>query len=395
MRVRRWLILSALAASLLVRGAAAAEFEEKRFHLIPFLGRTFFDDDRRFLTGERLHDNVYYGGRLNARLSRLFLIEVAGGVTPTETCCDWVDWGHISGNLMWSPATTDRISPFVSLGGGWSRSEHSTGLTQDLGTYEGAAGFNVKLSDDIGLRFEARDVLASSPDHFNEVILGMGLNIGFGDYGEEAEEVAVVETVPAPCPDADRDGVCDDADQCPDTRAGCRVDAVGCPIDSDHDGVCDGLDRCPDTPAGAQVDADGCPIAAPSQLETQMMDKGVIAVRDIYFDTGSWDIKPESNQTLNELCTIFKQWPALQIEIGGHADSRGGDAYNQELTEKRAEAVLDWMRANCSEANLANFTAQGYGEGRPVGSNRTSQGMALNRRIEFKVLNPEMLKRSR
>jgi outer membrane protein OmpA-like peptidoglycan-associated protein len=368
-------MFTALGAALLVRPAGAGEFEEMRFHVVPFLGRTFFDDDRRFLTGEELEDFVYYGGRVNARVSCAFLVEVAGGGTPSKTCCDWSDWGHVSGNLVWNPATDDRVSPFVSLGGGWSRWKRSLGDAQDLGTYEGALGLNVKLSDMLGLRLEARDILASSPDHFNDIVLGAGLNLGFGDvHCEEAEEVEEMAAVPAPEPPPPPAPV-----------------PVPCP-DADNDGVCDDLDRCPDTPQGTPVDATGCPIAAPSQLETEMLDKGVIAVRDIYFDTGRWDIQPQSNQTLNELCTIFKQHPALQIEIGGHADARGGDAYNQDLTEKRAQAVLDWFRANCGEANLANFTAVGYGESRPIGSNSTARGMALNRRIEFKVLNPEMLR---
>jgi outer membrane protein OmpA-like peptidoglycan-associated protein/opacity protein-like surface antigen len=197
------------------------------------------------------------------------------------------------------------------------------------------------------------------------------------------------------CPiDSDKDGVCDGLDQCANTAAGCRVDEKGCPIDSDNDGVCDGLDLCPNTPQGARVDKDGCPIEV-TERETQLLDKGVITVRDIYFDTAKWDIQPESQKTLNELCTIFKQWPTLQIEIGGHADARGSDAYNQDLTEKRANAVLDWFKANCADANLSNFTSKGYGESRPVGSNKTKKGMALNRRVEFKVMNPEELRKIR
>lgn len=376
MRARRWLILAALATSLLVRAATAGDFEEKRFHLVPFAGGTLFDGDRLFLTGQDVPDGTYFGGRANARLSCLFLLEIAGGGTPVETCCDWMDWGHVSGNLVWSPATSDRVSPFLSVGGGWSRSKHSLGEAQELGTYEFAGGLNVKLSDMLGLRFEARDVLASSPDHFNDIVLGAGLNLGFGDFDEcgeveEAEEMAAVPppppppAPPAPCPDSDRDGVCDD------------------------------VDRCPDTPEGTRVDESGCPFAEPSERETEMLDKGVITVRDIYFDAGSAQIRPESNRTLNELCTIFKQRPELEIEIGGHADARGDDAYNQELTERRAEAVLDWFRANCADANLEHFTTRGYGESRPVGSNRTARGMALNRRIEFRVLNPEVLRRNR
>lgn len=195
------------------------------------------------------------------------------------------------------------------------------------------------------------------------------------------------------CPiDGDKDGVCDGLDQCANTPAGCRVDEKGCPTDTDGDGVCDGLDLCPNTPQGARVDKDGCPIEV-TKRETEMLDKGVITVRDIYFDTAKWNIKPESDKTLNELCTIFKQWPTLQIEIGGHTDARGSDAYNHDLSHKRADSVLEWFKANCSGANLGNFTANGYGESQPVGSNKTAKGMALNRRVEFKVMNPEELKK--
>ena len=195
------------------------------------------------------------------------------------------------------------------------------------------------------------------------------------------------------CPvDSDGDGVCDGLDQCANTQAGCRVDEKGCPVDSDGDGVCDGLDLCPNTPAGARVDKDGCPIEITKQ-ETEMLDKGVITVRNIYFDTAKSDIKPESTQALQELCTIFQQWPTLQIEIGGHADSRGAEDYNQTLTEARANAVLDWFKSNCPNANLSNLSAHGYGESVPVASNKTKKGQALNRRVEFKVMNPEELKK--
>jgi outer membrane protein OmpA-like peptidoglycan-associated protein/opacity protein-like surface antigen len=192
--------------------------------------------------------------------------------------------------------------------------------------------------------------------------------------------------------DSDRDGVCDGIDTCANTPTGARVDAKGCPMDSDNDGVYDGLDVCPNTPQGAKVDKDGCPIEITRQ-EMEMLEKGSITVRNIYFDTAKWDIKPESNQTLTELCNIFQQWPTLQVEIGGHADARGSNAYNLDLSDKRAGAVLEWFRTNCPNMTIANFSSKGYGEEVPVATNKTAKGMALNRRVEFKVLNPEELKR--
>jgi outer membrane protein OmpA-like peptidoglycan-associated protein len=224
------------------------------------------------------------------------------------------------------------------------------------------------------------------------------------------------------CPtDSDGDGVFDGIDTCADTPKGCTIDAKGCQMDSDQDKVCDGLDTCASTPLGATVDASGCPVdsdadgvvtastSAPALGRRQggqgrlpievtrrvmeMLDKGVITERDIYFDTAKSTLKPESEATLRELCTIFQQWPSLQIEVGGHTDAQGSDAYNQGLSDERSGAVLSWLQANCANAKLDNFTAKGYGESKPVATNATAKGRAQNRRVEFKVLNPEELKR--
>src|SRR5690348_11614927 len=123
MRLPRWWIHAVFAVCLLAPAASAGTFEERKFHLVPFAGFTFFDDDRTFLTGDDLPTGGYFGGHANVRLSCLFLVEVAGGYSEVTTCCDWNDWGHVSGNLMWSPANGNRVTPFASLGGGWSRTK--------------------------------------------------------------------------------------------------------------------------------------------------------------------------------------------------------------------------------------------------------------------------------
>ncbi len=142
--------------------------------------------------------------------------------------------------------------------------------------------------------------------------------------------------------DADHDGVGDGIDQCANTPTGVMVDANGCPMDSDKDGVPDGPDQCPNTPEGAKVDKDGCPIEI-SEKEVEMLDTGKIIVRNIYFDTAKADIKPESEGVLREVGDIFIQWPQLVIEIGGHADARGSDEYNLDLSQRRAESVRNWL----------------------------------------------------
>jgi outer membrane protein OmpA-like peptidoglycan-associated protein len=121
----------------------------------------------------------------------------------------------------------------------------------------------------------------------------------------------------------------------------------------------------------------------------------VITARDIHFETAKWDILPESRPILDEIGKILIQWPRLRIEIGGHADARGSDAYNMDLTQKRAQAVLDYLLTHFPQINRDQYTARGYGERVPIASNRTVEGMARNRRVEFKVLNTEELTKER
>src|SRR5262245_9347084 len=191
------------------------------------------------------------------------------------------------------------------------------------------------------------------------------------------------------CPkDSDGDGVTDDKDQGPDTPAGVAGDGKGCPKDADGDGVTDDKDLCPNTPAGARVDKDGCPIEV-TEKETEMLDKGVITVHNINFDTGKSDILPEDETVLNEIGKILIQWPQLKVEVGGHTDSRGTAKANQTLSESRANAVKDWLTSHYPQLTADNLTAVGYGESKPIATNKTKAGMAKNRRVEFKVLNQE------
>jgi len=199
------------------------------------------------------------------------------------------------------------------------------------------------------------------------------------------------------CPkDSDNDGVPDGIDQCADTPSGTKVDARGCPVsvDADNDGVPDDKDLCPFTPANAKVDKDGCPIEL-SEREIELLDKGRITERNIHFETAKWDILPESLPILDEIGNILIQWPRLRIEIGGHADWRGSDAYNLNLSEKRANAVLEYLVGKFPQITRDQYTAKGYGESVPVASNKTIEGMARNRRVEFKVLNTEELKKEK
>jgi OmpA-OmpF porin, OOP family len=194
------------------------------------------------------------------------------------------------------------------------------------------------------------------------------------------------------CPlDTDGDGVFDGLDQCEGSPKGVTVDDKGCPVDSDGDGVFDGIDQCANTPAGLKVDASGCPIEI-NEKETELLDTGMIRIQNINFDTGKASLKPESFPVIDEVGRILQQYPALQIEIGGHTDSRGQKAANERLSQMRADSVLTYIRNTFPLINPSQFTAKGYGPNAPVAPNTTELGRARNRRVEFKVLNTEALR---
>ena len=183
------------------------------------------------------------------------------------------------------------------------------------------------------------------------------------------------------CP-SDRDGdlVFFGIDLCPDTPPGVVVNATGCPVDSDSDGVFDGVDACPDTPAGAQVDARGCLV----QLELE----------NVEFEFNSFDLTRSARAYLAELAGQIVQQADPEgtgrLELRGFTDSVGAEAYNQRLSQSRAEAVRDFLLSSSMEMEkfIDRLDAVGHGEANPVATNDTEEGRARNRRVELHIIQP-------
>ncbi len=200
--------------------------------------------------------------------------------------------------------------------------------------------------------------------------------------------------------DGDRDGVVDALDKCPTTPAGRTVNAEGCELDSDGDGVVDGLDKCPGTPAGRKVNADGCEIDTDGDGLVDGVDKcptvyaktadgcpvvpSKLTLDGVNFDTDRAALSPEATAKLDEAAQTLSQWGDTKVEVGGYTDSRGSDAYNQKLSERRADRV----RAYLAEKGIAadRMSIKGYGESQPVGDNATEAGRYSNRRVEITPL---------
>ena len=103
----------------------------------------------------------------------------------------------------------------------------------------------------------------------------------------------------------------------------------------------------------------------------------------IYFRTGSAELDDKSEPLLDTGADIAKRCPSVSFDVEGHTDSIGGHRYNQGLSERRAQAVVDYLTHK--GVTVSRIHASGYGETRPVASNTSEEGRAKNRRIEFKV----------
>lgn len=180
------------------------------------------------------------------------------------------------------------------------------------------------------------------------------------------------------CPDRDKDGIGDGEDACPDVAG--PLSSKGCP-DKDGDGVPDNIDKCIDQVGPASNN--GCPVIQAPTL-TKVEEKIIFkAVADLQFETGKSVIRAYSFDSLDELAALMVKRPELTLILSGHTDNVGKPASNKTLSQKRAMAVKNYLvDAGVDPGRIA---AVGYGSTKPIASNKTPQGRAKNRRVEFKV----------
>ena len=119
-------------------------------------------------------------------------------------------------------------------------------------------------------------------------------------------------------------------------------------------------------------------------LQTRDTARGlIVSMPDVLFDFGKYTLKPEARERLAKISGIVLAYPDLKLEIDGYTDSVGSDEYNQTLSDKRAEAVRDFLVSNGVSMN--NVAARGMGKADPVADNSTAEGRQLNRRVEMIV----------
>lgn len=189
------------------------------------------------------------------------------------------------------------------------------------------------------------------------------------------------------CPDEDndKDGIYDEQDACPNDPEDMDhfEDEDGCPDpDNDQDRILDGDDLCPNEPENYNdyADHDGCP----DEEQIRVVGKKIVLDDRIHFRTNNATIRTMSYPLLERLSKLLREHPEyVHIEIQGHTDRRGTDAFNDKLSKDRAQAVADFLvEHGIDEGRLSTV---GFGSRRPLVDENTERAWFLNRRVEFVI----------
>ncbi|WP_368562411.1 OmpA family protein [Pseudoxanthomonas sp. UTMC 1351] len=355
------LLCAAMLCGLGVAQAASAQEFDDRWYLTGSTGFNLQDDQRGTRNapfvglglGKFISPNWSIDGELNYQNPKF----------EDNRDMNWSQYG-ISFDLRRHFVTEGRgWNPYLLAGLGYQRSEEefdafpspdSPGQAED-GNFAAKVGVGLQttLEKRVGVRAELayradfNDQSVAAPDEswFGDVLASVGVIIPLG---------AAAAPPPPPAPPAP-------VNTCAD-------------MDDDGDGVNNCDDKCPGSQAGQTIGPDGCPVPVSIDL------KGV------NFDFDKSTLRPDAVSILSEATEILKRYPDLKVEVAGHTDSVGTDAYNQGLSERRAKTVYDYLTSNGVDASRL-VGPNGYGESRPIDTNDTAEGRARNRRTELNVQN--------
>ncbi len=263
-------------------------------------------------------------------------------------------------DVLYKFLPTSIVRPYILAGSGWMGDEIARQPSMhDSWLIEGGGGLLVGLGDQtrstrVQFRAEAKyrhqfiQNVAFIPKDPDDVLVSAGIQIMFGAPIKPAAVVAPPPPPPAPAPPP-------------------PPPPPPPPLDSDSDGVPDSIDRCPNTPKGDVVDEWGC----------------TIKLERVHFATDKAVILPESDEVLDSAVAVLKKHPNLVIEVDGHTDSTGSPQHNLDLSQRRADSVMQYLR---SHGVTNTMTAKGYGEDKPIADNATKEGRALNRRVGLHIV---------
>jgi OOP family OmpA-OmpF porin len=425
--LRKSLVTLACSVALLAPTLASAEVRAGDFTLTPFFGGYTFAGEQHLDTAPVVGLRAGHNITENWGIEGIFDYAMTEERNGTKKHADAYRYG-VDGLYHFMPA--NKLVPYLSAGLGIATVNYEGSRdTDDSTLFNWGGGVKYFLKENVALRGDVRHIwlLEGNEDANFEYTLGMLFSFG-------KPKPAPVVAPPPPAPkaepvDSDGDGVYDDKDKCPGTPKGVKVDAVGCPLDTDGDGVYDYLDKCPDTPKGVKVDAVGCPLDTDGDGVYDYLDKcpdtpkgvkvdavgcpldtdgdGVYDYLDkcpgtpkgvkvdevgcpikkcvemklgINFDSDKADVKAVYHDEIAKVAGLLKDLEGSTAVIEGHTDSTASAAYNQKLSQRRADSVKSYLVQKFG-IDASRISAEGYGEDIPIADNKTAAGKAENRRV--------------
>ena len=347
-------LIAASALTVALAGPAVAQDEEARATYFSVLGTYSQFDDNRNVPGTDIDDGAGIHLILGQQRASGFGLELSLAADVIETGADnGTDFyrAALGLDLIYGLGDREGFTPFALIGAGAAYNDVFPDSQDDYDWFANAGlGLVTGPLNKYGakLRFEVRYIYDAFQDSYDDYKAGLGVE--FPLYGEPQVIEKVVEQVKI-----------------------VEVAGAGGLSDSDGDGIVDDKDQCPNTPAGTRVDGNGCPLG------------DTVTLHGVTFETDSNRLRPDAQTILNDVYLIMDRYPEMIVEVAGHTDSIGPDAYNQDLSQRRAQAVLDYLADKGVDAN--RMTAVGYGESEPVDSNDSKEGRERNRRVELRIKN--------
>lgn len=326
--------LSAAIAAVISSGAYA---DNHKVEIHADAGRTFFD--------EPLEDANNWGLGIGFALTENWMLDLVASRWDSETESGGVD---VDGtqyrmDMLYHINTESAWRPYVAFGVGDQKREfNAASPSSERDTLLNlGAGIKRSLSDSWQFRTDIR-AFNSLDNEYTDLAVTAGIGFVFG--GASAPVAAPVVAAPVE-------------------------------VDSDGDGVFDSKDQCANTPRTHKVDAVGCSLKL---TETVAVDL------KITFDTAKAIIKPEFEGEVTKLATFMNQYADTEVTVEGHTDSQGSDAYNQKLSQSRADSVKAALITKHG-IDASRVKAIGYGEAKPIADNMNAAGREQNRRVVGQV----------
>jgi OOP family OmpA-OmpF porin len=395
-------------ACLLIAAPALAEDHShapyQSTYIAPSIGYHFFDNDHTFEDVEySLEDELNLGFGLGYHFNSNWAVEINYQQTDTENedseLDNTVKQLHLDG-LYHFDNMSDNGGFYIPFGIGEQKYKVEDLGTEDETSVNLGVGYRYMPFSRVYFRSDVRAVYGNENESV-DAIFNVGVVFMFAtppsQKRQQKEEArmqqdadsdgvinaddqcantlagtAVDETGCDMVVDADGDGVLNADDQCADTPMNTKVDNMGCAmplVDADGDGVDDSVDKCSNTTEGWEVDAMGCPVAKDRAFELE-----------VGFKNASNQVTDASMESIDHLGEIMANSDELSVKLLGYTDSSGPAAFNQDLSQKRAQSVKNLI-VDRHDVEASRIEVVGKGEADPIADNRTREGRAQNRRV--------------